>query len=721
MPQVINTNVSSLNAQRNLNMSQNSLQVSLQRLSSGLRINSAKDDAAGLAISTRMTSQITGLNQAARNANDGISLAQTAEGALAESATLLQRIRELSVQSANATNSASDRVSINSEVQQLLSEMQRISTTTEFNGQQIIDGNFTAAQFQVGANANQTIVVNVGNAQTTALGSYQVSDSSAGTTTAVAGSGSALVGGDLTINNVDVGASVSGSAKDIAGAINGVQSQTGVSASATTSRVSDNALAKNQSLQSGDFVINGIDIGATAGSNNIATQGANLAAAINNVSNQTGVTAIANQSTGAMTLTATDGRNIAITSTNDASYTRLENASGLEVSATNEFAESSYTATNGGAGVNTLTFADDATSDTDLDTITIQGVTFEMDVGTDGVAAGNVAVAYAADANAAARTAAFDTAFGAQVTAGNIVDVTGADGNGTYTITSNITTASQTHTDTVIADGGAGGANLVTQATATNDGISFGDTLAVGGATYEFAQNATSSITAGNVRVIMGSSDANTAAALETAMDGQYTAGNTNIVATATGAEVVLVSDLAGVSGNSTVDGTYSGATPGDLLEDLTQGAGTAADGTGTAITQVGTLDLFSSQQFIISGSSTDKAGLQGATATLNTASVIDVSTVTGANAAISITDGALSQLTGIRGDLGAVQNRFESTISNLTATSENLSAARSRIRDTDFAAETANLTRNQILQQAGVAMLSQANSLPQLVLSLLQ
>ena len=172
MPQVINTNVSSLNAQRNLNMSQNSLQVSLQRLSSGLRINSAKDDAAGLAISTRMTSQITGLNQAARNANDGISLAQTAEGALAESATLLQRIRELSVQSANATNSASDRVSINSEVQQLLAEMQRISTTTQFNGQQIIDGNFTGAQFQVGANANQTIIVTVGNSQTTALGSY---------------------------------------------------------------------------------------------------------------------------------------------------------------------------------------------------------------------------------------------------------------------------------------------------------------------------------------------------------------------------------------------------------------------------------------------------------------------------------------------------------------------------------------------------------------------
>ena len=295
MPQVINTNVPSLSSQRNLNMSQNSLQVSLQRLSSGLRINSAKDDAAGLAISTRMTSQITGLNQAARNANDGISLAQTAEGALAESANLLQRIRELSVQSANATNSASDRKSINSEVQQLLSEMQRIAVTTQFNGQQIIDGNFTGAQFQVGANANQTILVNVGNAQTSNLGSYQVSDSAAGTTTAVAGTGAALIGGDLTLNGVDVGSSTSGSVQDIAAAINGVTSQTGVTATATSTRSSDQALLRNQGLQSGDFVINGIDIGATAGSNNLATQGANLAAAINNVTNQSGTRSVTRQ------------------------------------------------------------------------------------------------------------------------------------------------------------------------------------------------------------------------------------------------------------------------------------------------------------------------------------------------------------------------------------------------------------------------------------------
>src|SRR4051794_7858969 len=157
MPAIINTNVASLNAQRNLTASQGSLATSLQRLSSGLRINSAKDDAAGLAIAQRFTTQINGLNQATRNANDAISLSQTAEGALGEYGNILQRVRELSVQSANGTNSSSDRQALNNEAQQLLQELGRITTQTQFNGQNVLDGSFSAAQFQVGANANQTI------------------------------------------------------------------------------------------------------------------------------------------------------------------------------------------------------------------------------------------------------------------------------------------------------------------------------------------------------------------------------------------------------------------------------------------------------------------------------------------------------------------------------------------------------------------------------------
>lgn len=165
MPQIINTNIASLNAQRNLNASQSDADTTLQRLSSGLRINSAKDDAAGLAISERFSSQITGLNQAIRNANDGISLAQVAEGALGESGSILQRIRELAVQSANATNSASDRQALQAEVNQLKEELERIATTTEFNGLKLLDGTFQAQQFQAGANENQTIAVSVDSAR----------------------------------------------------------------------------------------------------------------------------------------------------------------------------------------------------------------------------------------------------------------------------------------------------------------------------------------------------------------------------------------------------------------------------------------------------------------------------------------------------------------------------------------------------------------------------
>ncbi|MBN8803139.1 MAG: flagellin, partial [Stenotrophomonas acidaminiphila] len=160
MAQVINTNIMSLNAQRNLNTSGSSLATSIQRLSSGLRINSAKDDAAGLAISERFTTQIRGLDVATRNANDGISLAQTAEGAMVEISSNLQRIRELAVQSANATNSSSDRDALNAEVQQLLSEIDRVANQTSFNGTKLLDGSFTGALFQVGADAGQTIAVN---------------------------------------------------------------------------------------------------------------------------------------------------------------------------------------------------------------------------------------------------------------------------------------------------------------------------------------------------------------------------------------------------------------------------------------------------------------------------------------------------------------------------------------------------------------------------------
>ncbi|PLW68285.1 flagellin [Pseudohalioglobus lutimaris] len=235
MASVINTNIASLNAQRNLGSSQNSLNTSLQRLSSGLRINSAKDDAAGLAISERMTSQIRGLNQAARNANDGISLAQTAEGALAEVTNNLQRIRELAVQSSNATNSQSDRDALQTEVSQLLNEIDRVANQTSFNGVKLLDGSFSGAVFQIGANSGETITVaSTTDANTAALGSV-TSASTSDVATGLTGFATAISAGDLIVNGVDVGAVASaGSAVERAGqlvnAINNVSAASGVGA-----------------------------------------------------------------------------------------------------------------------------------------------------------------------------------------------------------------------------------------------------------------------------------------------------------------------------------------------------------------------------------------------------------------------------------------------------------------------------------------------------------
>jgi flagellin len=597
MPQVINTNVASLNSQRNLTTSQGQLATALQRLSSGLRINSAKDDAAGLAISERFTTQIRGLNQAVRNANDGISLSQTAEGALAESGNALQRIRELAIQSANSTNSASDRQALNAEAQQLLSEVQRIAQTTQFNGQNILDGSFSSAQFQVGANANQTISFGIAGATTDTLGAYQAT-STAVTSTAFDGAG-------FTINGVEIGVSAETSAAGVtadsatakATAINAQSSLTGVTATAANEVVGAAPIAR-AGLSNGELRINDIAVGAIASSTNAVTQGRNAATAINAVSNQTGVTATADASTGALTLSTADGRNIQIDSGSaDADgATAIYNATGLSVNATAPTGNDSFTVT----------------------------------------------------------TAAFDT-------------------------------------------------------TPTADLLTVGDTVVIDGVTYEFTDDA-DSVTA-----------ANAGDELRDMINEQFAAGNTTVQGTGTGAGVVVTNALLGNNGAQAAYYDETGVTDADAV--TITGFANGTDGTYAAngLTTRGTLTLSSAANFTLGGADLANAGLASANPALSALNEVDISTVEGANAAIAVLDGALSQVTSIRADLGAVQNRFSSTVSNLQATSENLSAARSRILDADFAQETANLTRAQILQQAGTAILAQANAIPQNVLSLLR
>ncbi len=257
MSAVINTNIASLNAQRNLMASQSSLNTSIQRLSSGLRVNSAKDDAAGLAIGERMGGQIRGLNQAVRNANDGISLSQTAEGALGTITQNLQRIRELAVQSRNATNSATDRTALNAEATQLKNEIDRVATTTSFNGVKLLDGSFTNQSFQVGANVGETInIASIANAQSAQLGSSSIAQ----VTGAAASAFTAITSGDLTINGVSVGpiaadTNAANRASSLAAAANSVSSQTGVYATVLASAPTQVVLTNSGSVPASPSIV----------------------------------------------------------------------------------------------------------------------------------------------------------------------------------------------------------------------------------------------------------------------------------------------------------------------------------------------------------------------------------------------------------------------------------------------------------------------------------
>jgi flagellin len=482
MAQTINTNIQSLNAQRNLTTSQSALSTSLQRLSSGLRINSARDDAAGLAIAERFTSQIRGLNQAQRNANDGVSLAQTAEGALASAGDILQRLRELAVQSSNATNSASDRQALQSEAGQLVSELDRVAQTTSFNGQKLLDGTLGTLTFQIGANANESILASGTNFRTNNYGDNRV----AGNGVAVVAATNVVAAQAVTVAGY-LGTGVytttaTDTAKSIAAGVNGVTAKTGVTAYARTDvNLALGVEAYSFSIKSDNTVAQTVSftVGGTA---TTADDYATALTAINSAASKTGVTAQFDATNGGIT---------------------LSNASGNDIVITN-----------------------------------------------------------------------------------------GATANVLFNV------------DTLKADG--------------------------------------------------------------TKLAAPFDAKGAAAVATANG-RVIL---------------------------DSQQSFKVTDAGSGLVI---------------------------GGSSTLQSVSSLDVTTYNNAQLAIAIVDSGLAIVNGQRAQYGALQSRFSSTISNLATTSENVSASRSRIQDADFAQETANLTRNQILQQAGIAMLAQANALPNQVLTLLR
>lgn len=337
MPQIINTNIASLSAQRNLNQSQSANQQALSRLSSGLRINSAKDDAAGLAISTRFTSQIKGLNVAIRNVGDGVSLAQTADGALGTMTDNLQRIRELAIQSANATNSDVDRDALQAEVTQLVAEISRTGDQTTFNGISLLSGEFDAT-FQIGANVGETVSFGISELTADTLGGGRSAGVSA------LGSNNSLSNGDLVINGVVVGASTAAddkastvsaasSAISKSAAINKVSDQTGVEATVLTNIATGTAQQSpsgGANSTSGSVILNGVEITIATGDVDATADRAAVITAINAHSEETGVIAVDSGSTaGGVTLEASDGRNIALSFVADGSSNLTAASTGL--------------------------------------------------------------------------------------------------------------------------------------------------------------------------------------------------------------------------------------------------------------------------------------------------------------------------------------------------------------------------------------------------------
>ena len=469
MSLIINTNISALTAARNLSVSQTGLQKAIERLSTGLRINGAADDAAGLAISDRLTSQIRGLNQAQRNTNDGVSALQTADASLNEVTNLLQRARELAVQSANDSNSSTDRASLNAEVSSILSELNRLASTVQFNNRKLLDGSFTNAQFQVGANANETVSFSIAS-----------------------------------VNTADVGAKV------LQGNAVSSTSYSGLSSSST-------------------LTVNGISV--TIGAQTTVDGVIN---AINNKTGDTNATAIKNSQT-----VVTDSGFVALT-TAAATQTLTLNSVAISLSTGNADATSTFIAT-------------------------VNGFTNQTGV----------------------------------VAATNSVGIT-------------------------FTRSGAG--------------------------TISFAESSTAAYGVG---------------------------------------------DTVANSSSRTFDAGFT------LSVDLSQTLTVASSTTGDAIG-------FTS-------------GVAATTATSKAINGLSISNVSGANDAIQTIDYGLTQVGKTRGGIGAVQNRFVSVIASISVASENLSAARSRIQDADVAQETANLTRSQILIQAGVAVLAQANQLPSVALSLLK
>ena len=704
----INTNLNALFAQAADTTASKSQSLAMQRLSTGLRINSAKDDAAGLAISNRMTSTIKGLSMAIRNANDGINMAQTADGALSQTTSILQRMRELAVQASNASNSADNRASMQQEVSQLKTQIDQIAKTTNFNDINLLDGSATKLDLQIGANQGQTMTMNFDSAQTKDIGVGSIATLTSNASSTV----SKMVSGDLTINGVQVGASLAtsdnvsyettsgdraSSAIAKAAAINAVSAQSGVTATVNATSVNGSTMTVQAST--GTITINGVTTAsfATSGTDaGISRQ--TVVGAINNISSQTGVTAV---DTGDMIhgvqLFAKDGRNITLTSTLATASTGLGNAAATTYTGTYTLASATNSPITLGSGIG--------------NNIANSGLT----IGT-----------YAANTSQVVTTTRATTAAAPAAGTTGLLDGSSLKLNG---VVIGAALASDDMSSDTSSAGSTKAASAIAIAAAINKSTGLTGVSAVAQA-----------------NTIVGTTFG---AATFTAIKLNGVTINSNNMTNYTRADVAnLVNRYTGQTGVSAADNgkgiTYTAADGRNIEMAVVATTSTAAKTIGlnanvvvgatatttSAVTTYAQVALQSSNQFTVQSGTSGDANLNKLGFTVGTfggsnaglkIKDIDISTQAGAQSALNSIDAAIKTVSANQSRAGAFLNRLDAVVSNLTTQNTNMTASRSSILDTDYSTETTNLAKSQIISQAATAMLAQANQSAQSVLSLLK
>ena len=699
---VINTNNNALFAQNSIYQVNKAQSNAMQQLSTGQRINSAKDDAAGLAIATRMTSDINGYAVAVQNSNQGMNMAQTADGALNNVNNILQTMRQLAVEASNGTMTSANRKSTQAEVAQLQKQIDSIAHTTASNGIQLLDGTAGNVILQTGVNQGNTMTMSIGSVQTKdiGIGSLASLTSIQATSTPPV----ALSTGDLLINGVSVPASVatsdtsssdSNAASSIskAAAINSVSKDTGVTATVDPTTVGGTSMTA--AALTGSLTINGVSTASFSTTTDTTISRQLTIQAINNISQETGVTASDSQTaTGGVILTAADGRNIQV------AFTTLTAAS------TGVTGAGTY---GGQIELHSTTASPIEIGTTPSGDVTHSGFT----VGTYQPNQATV-VANLQTQSAAAPTSTFDAttmsingvAIGAtlaQDDTASYIDATNAPSS--VSTNSSIAIAAAINRQTKLTGVSAVAApNVITGSSFTASALGAAG-LKINGVTIAAAA------TLGASNTLVDSMNA----------INQYS-GQTGVTAVDNGNGLTLTAQ----DGRNIVIEATNAANAASQLGIPSAAIGAA----GAPVTTFGKVQLLSDNKFTVAAGSGGTTNLENLGFNVGTyggannglkINQIDVSSQSGAQSAITAIDAAISTVSAIQSNVGAYENRLSSTVTNLQSMNTNMSSSRSTIQDTNYSTTTTALARSQIISQAATAMLAQANQSGQTVLSLLK